>query len=93
MTRERFALVSYLFLLTLFVGDFALILLFPGSAAYFSVWFGPIFAVLGAQLVYFRNEHARIWADWGGPQARAFAFVGVFFLMIGLYFAFGASLG
>lgn len=91
MTRERFALVSYFFLLALFIGDFALILLFPGSAASLSLWFGPIFALLGIQLIYFRNEHAGIWEKWGGPQARAFAFVGAFFLLIGLYFAFGVS--
>lgn len=93
MTRERFALISYFFLLALFVGDFVLILLFPGSAAVFSAWFGPIFALLGVQLIYFRNEHARFWSRWGGPSARAFAFVGVFFLLIGLYFAFGVDFG
>ena len=93
MNRERFALISYFFLLALFVGDFVLILLFPGSAAFLSLWFGPIFALLGIQLVYFSNEHARIWAGWGGPQPRMFAFVGVFFLLIGLYFAFGSSFG
>ena len=91
MTRERFALISYFFLLALFVGDFALILLFPGSAASLSSWFGPIFALLGIQLIYFRNEHAKIWQKWGGPQSGVFIFVGFFFLLIGLYFAFGAG--
>lgn len=93
MNRERFALISYFFLLALFVGDFVLILLYPESAAVFSAWFGPIFAALGLQLIYFREEHARIWSHWGGPSARMFMFVGVFFLLIGLYFAFGVSLG
>ncbi len=91
MTRERFAFISYFFLLALFVGDFALILLFPGSAPSLSLWFGPIFALLGIQLIYFRNEHAKIWSGWGGPQAGVFMFVGFFFLIIGLYFAFGAG--
>ncbi len=91
MTRERFTLVSYFFLLALFVLDFVLILIFPGSAGFLSLWFGPIFALLGIQLIYFRNEHASIWEKWGGPQARAFAFVGAFFLLIGLYFAFGVG--
>ncbi len=90
MTRERLALVSYFLLLALFVGDFVLILVFPGSAGSLSVWFGPIFFLLGVQLIYFRNEHARIWERWGGPPARTFAFVGFFFLLIGMYFVFGA---
>lgn len=93
MTRERFAIVSYFFLLALFVVDFVLILIFPGLAEFLSAWFGPIFALLGAQLIYFRNEHARIWAGWGGPAARTFAFIGVLFLLIGLYFAFGTNFG
>jgi hypothetical protein len=50
LTRERFALVSYFFLLALFVVDFVLILIFPGLAEFLSAWFGPIFALLGAQL-------------------------------------------
>ena len=91
MTRERFALISYFFLLALFFGIFVLALLFPSSAASLSLWFGPIFALLGTQLIYFRNEHARVWEGWGAPQARTFAFVGFLFLLIGLYFAFGAG--
>jgi hypothetical protein len=91
LTRERFAVLSYFLLLALFLVDFGLILVFPESAAYLSLWFGPIFALLGIQLIYFRNEHAAIWGKWGGPQARAFAFVGAFFILIGLYFTFGAG--
>ncbi len=87
MDRKRLALISYVALMALFVVDFTLILIFPGPSP-FLLMLGPIFVLLGAQLVFFRQEHARIWERFGAPSASIFAFVGFLFIVLGLYFTF-----
>ncbi len=81
---------SYLLLLTLFVGSFAVIPFVPALASSFAIWVGPLFAVMGAHLIHFRKDHAGIWEQWGGPSQGAFIMVGIFFLGIGVFFAINA---
>lgn len=91
LDRKQLALVSYVALMTLFVVDFVLILLFPGPSI-FLLMLGPIFVLLGVQLIFFRQEHARIWERFGEPTATIFAFVGFLFVVLGLYFTFNAPI-
>ncbi|CAN5910252.1 hypothetical protein BH23ACT11_BH23ACT11_12740 [soil metagenome] len=78
---------SYFALLMVFVGGIVLISLQPSLGPSFSVWMGPLFAVMGAHLIHFRKDHAGIWDQWGGPSQGAFLMVGLFFLGIGVFFA------
>jgi hypothetical protein len=91
LDRKRLALVSYVALMVVLMTDFVLVVLFPGPSI-FLLMLGPIFVVLGVQLVFFRQEHARVWERFGAPTASIFAFVGFLFIVLGLYFAFDAPL-
>lgn len=91
MTRRQwFVLGSYFFLLLLFIVGVAAVVVDPSLAGLFTVWLGPIFAVMGAHLIHFRQDHAGIWAEWGGPRAGAYLMVGFFFIGIGVFFVLGA---
>ena len=87
--RQWFVLGSYFFLLLLFVGSVAVVVVIPSLAGVLTVWLGPIFAVMGAHLIHFRQDHAGIWAAWGGPAAGAFLMVGLFFIGVGVFFVLG----
>ncbi len=89
MDRRRTALFSYAALMAALITDFILIFLFPGYPI-FVVLLGPIFVVLGVQIVYFSREHARNWERWGAPSPGLFLFVGFSFIVLGFIFAFGA---
>lgn len=72
-----------------FILDFILIFLFPNYSI-FRVLLGPIFVVLGVQIVYFSRDHAQIWERWGKPSPTLFLFVGFSFIVLGFIFTFGA---
>lgn len=91
MDRKRLALVSYIALMGILLLDFVLVVLFPGPSP-FLLMLGPIFFVLGAQLVLFRQEHTAIWERFGGPSVGMFMFVGFLFIVLGLYFTFNTPL-
>ncbi len=89
MDRRRIALLSYVALVTASITDLILILLFPGYSIFVAL-LGPLFVVLGVQIVYFSREHARIWERWGAPSPSLFLFVGFSFIVFGFVFTFGA---
>ncbi len=87
--RQWLVLGSYFFLLLIFIGGVIMVAVVPSLAGPFSIWLGPIFAVLGAHLIHFRYDHAGIWSAWGGPAPGAFLMVGLFFIGVGVFFLFG----
>lgn len=89
MDRRRIALISYAALIAAFIADFILIVLFPDYPIFMAL-LGPIFVVLGVQIVYFSRDHARIWERWGKPSSTLFLFVGFSFIVLGFVFTFGA---
>jgi hypothetical protein len=89
LDRRRTALFTYVALMAAFVVDFILIFLFPGYPVFMAL-LGPIFVLLGVQIVYFSREHARIWEGWGAPSHTLFLFVGFSFIVLGFAMTFGA---
>jgi hypothetical protein len=91
LSRQRIALFSYAALLAAVLADLVLIFVFPAYPVFLAL-LGPIFILLGFQIVYFFKEHAKIWENWGAPSPALFLFVGFSFTMIGILFTFGPVL-